>query len=102
LIAHELVSNAVRHAFPEGAQGHVSLGLHLIPKEQIELTVSDDGIGFSETPGQAGTRSLGLRLVYLLAEQLEAAVECSGKGGTQYRFVFKPNKPPLKSKENES
>lgn len=102
LIAHELVSNAVRHAFPEGAQGHVSLGLHLIPKEQIELTVSDDGIGFSETPGQAGTRSLGLRLVYLLAEQLEAAVECSGKGGTQYRFVFKPNKPPLKSQENES
>jgi PAS domain S-box-containing protein len=98
LIVHELVSNALRHAFPEGAGGHVSLGLHVDRDGRIELTVSDNGIGFSEASCQADTRSLGLRLVYLLAEQLEAIVECSGKAGTQHRFLFKPKK----SKENES
>ncbi len=98
LIVHELVSNAVRHAFPKDAGGQVSLGLHVDSDEQIELTVSDDGKGFSQTPYYADTQSLGLRLVYLLAEQLEAAIERSCKVGTQYRFVFKLKK----SKENES
>jgi len=98
LIVHELLSNALRHAFPDGGVGHVSISLHVDPEQQIELTVSDDGVGFSETVDQANIRSLGLRLVYLLAEQLEAVVERSGQAGTQYRFVFKPRK----SKENES
>jgi two-component sensor histidine kinase len=98
LIVHELISNAVRHAFPEGVTGHVSLSLHLDRDEQIELTVSDSGRGFPETAGHAGTQSLGLRLVYLLAAQLDAAVERSGQAGTQYRFLFKPGK----SKEKQS
>jgi PAS domain S-box-containing protein len=102
LIVHELVSNALRHAFPDDAAGRVSLGLHLDPKGQIELTVNDDGVGLCESPSHAGTRSLGLQLTYLLAEQLEAAITCSGSAGTQYRLVFKPKNSPKKSKENES
>jgi len=91
LIVHEMVSNAVRHAFPQGARGQVSLGLHACPDEQIELTVCDDGTGFSEAP-DLQVRSLGLRLIHLLAEQIEASMERSSQAGTQYRLVFQQKK----------
>jgi PAS domain S-box-containing protein len=89
LIVNELVSNAIRHAFPEGRKGRISLGLHLEPGGEIELSVCDDGRGFPDSAPAASVQSLGLRLVHLLAEQMEASVEHSIKAGTEYRLVFK-------------
>jgi two-component sensor histidine kinase len=87
LIIHELVSNALRHAFPDKVRGQVWLGLHA-KRGRVELTVSDDGVGFPAAGGGAHVRSLGLRLVKLLAEQMEATVERTGAPGTQFRFRF--------------
>jgi PAS domain S-box-containing protein len=93
LIVQELVSNSVRHAFPNGASGHIWLALHNAPDECIELTVCDDGVGFdASTDGVS--RSLGLRLVDLFAQQIDARMEHSSHAGSQYRFVF----PDAKSK----
>ena len=92
LIVHELVSNALRHAFPDGRKGRISLGLRLEPGGEIELRVRDDGRGFSENAPSGTIRSLGLRLVDLLAEQMEAAVERSNRAGTEYRLVFRHKK----------
>ena len=89
LIVSELVSNSIRHGFPEGRKGHVSLGLHARPGGFIELTIGDDGRGFIESPYAAKARPLGLWLVELLASQIGAAVERSSNAGTQYRLVFK-------------
>jgi PAS domain S-box-containing protein len=97
LIVNELVSNSLRHAFPGSATGHVSLGLRAQRGGQVELTVGDDGRGFSHNADTADGPSLGLRLVSLLAAQVEAEVVRSNSAGTHYRFVFKP----LKSKESE-
>src|SRR5580658_623814 len=88
LIVHELVSNALRHAFPEGHKGSVSLGLHARPGDWVELTVADDGRGFPEAAHTSNPRSLGLWLVELLAAQIGAAVQRSSGAGTQYRIVF--------------
>ncbi|MGC9950674.1 MAG: histidine kinase dimerization/phosphoacceptor domain -containing protein [Bryobacteraceae bacterium] len=88
LIVNELVSNSLRHAFPEGRKGHISLGLHARPPGSVEILIADDGRGFSESPPTASTRSLGLWLVDLLAGQIGAAVERSHNAGTQYRLVF--------------
>ena len=88
LIVNELVSNSLRHAFPEGRKGHVSLGLHARPGGWVELTIGDDGRGFPESAPATNTRSLGLWLVDLLADQIGAAVERSSGAGTQYRLVF--------------
>lgn len=93
LIVHELVSNAVRHAFPDGARGQVSLGLRAQPGHRVEITVGDDGIGFSPPTDPAITQSLGLRLIGLLATQIEAEVDRPSGNGTQYRFVFQPLNP---------
>jgi len=88
LIVNELVSNSLRHAFPEGRKGHVSLGLHALPGGSVELTIGDDGQGFPESAHPTNTRSLGLWLVDLLAGQIGAAVERSKGAGTHYRLVF--------------
>jgi PAS domain S-box-containing protein len=88
LIVNELVSNSLRHAFPEGRTGHVSLDLHARPGGCIELAIGDDGRGFPESANPTDTRSLGLWLVDLLAGQIGASVERSSIGGAQYRLVF--------------
>jgi PAS domain S-box-containing protein len=88
LIVNELVSNSLRHAFPEGRKGYVSLGLHALPGGSVELTITDDGRGIPESAQATQTRSLGLWLVDLLADQIGAAVERSNGAGAQYRLVF--------------
>jgi PAS domain S-box-containing protein len=88
LIVHELVSNSLRHAFPDGAGGRVSLNLRARTGGRVELTIADDGIGCHECTGGTSGKSLGLRLVTLLAEQMEAGVERSTTEGTQYRIRF--------------
>ena len=87
LIVNELVSNSLRHAFPEGRKGRISLGLHALPGGSVQLTISDDGRGFPED-APANTRSLGLWLVDLLADQIGAAVERSNGAGAHYQLVF--------------
>jgi len=98
LIVNELVSNSLRHAFPEGRKGGIALGLHAWPGGRVELTIADNGRGFLENPRANNTRSLGLWLVDLLAEQIGAAVERPPGAGTQYRFEFQVTA----SKETES
>ena len=88
LLVNELVSNSLRHAFPEGSKGCVSLGLHALAGGSVELTIADDGRGFPESAQDTQTRSLGLWLVDLLADQIGAAVERSRSAGTHYRLVF--------------
>ena len=87
LIVNELVSNSLRHAFPNGRKGHIWLGLAARSNGNAELTARDDGRGF---PGSAAsTRSLGLRLVELLAEQIDARLERSStEAGTAYWLTF--------------
>lgn len=68
IIVHELVSNAVRHAFPGGARGSVAVALSRSP-DQISLVVRDTGIGSAElTPGE------GLSMVTGLVEHMGGAV----------------------------
>jgi PAS domain S-box-containing protein len=91
LIVNELVSNSLRHAFPEG-KGTISLGLHAGPNGLAELLIRDDGCGFPEADRPANPRSLGLWLVDLLAEQIEATIKRSSNAGALYRLVFQTNR----------
>jgi two-component sensor histidine kinase len=69
LIIHELVSNSLKHAFPGGRKG--TIGIHLRSEAgSFQLTMRDNGVGFSRSGGGGRKRSLGLRLVDILAEQI--------------------------------
>jgi PAS domain S-box-containing protein len=87
LIINELVSNALKHAFPGDARGAITIRLHAEGKKAV-LTVSDDGIGFPADVDFTDTQSLGMQLVVTLVEQLEGAVELTRDAGTEFRIVF--------------
>ncbi len=83
LIAHELVTNALEHAFPEGGSGTVTVTLGQCDGE-IELAVTDDGRGFDAAHAEpVDPQSLGLTLVRNLAAQLGGRFEVAVGEGTR-------------------
>ena len=88
LIINELVSNCLKHAFPDGRQGLVSLEMHAMNGKELALVVRDDGIGLPSDLDLRATRSLGLTLVRSLVAQLKGSMEVSGAAGTEFRITF--------------
>jgi len=88
LIINELVSNCLKYAFPQSKKGEVRIGLHPENDGKSILMVSDDGIGFPENVDFQNTRSLGLRLVNTLVNQLGGMMEVRSEGGTEFKIVF--------------
>jgi PAS domain S-box-containing protein len=87
LIINELVSNALKHAFPPGTAGEIRIALRSTDGEFI-LTVSDTGAGFPPGLDFRHTETLGLQLVILLVEQLGGTIELHRGGGTRFEITF--------------
>lgn len=88
LILNELVSNALKYAFPSGRKGVVRIELTMDPNNQVKLVVADDGVGLEGSPNVATAATLGLRLVRTLAEQLGGTVQFRSNAGTQAELTF--------------
>jgi two-component sensor histidine kinase len=90
LIINELVSNALKHGFPpEGIEeGEVCVRFSSLPEGELELQVSDNGVGMPEGLDPLDTHSLGLRLVVMLTQQLKGTVELDRSKGTTFRIRF--------------
>jgi two-component sensor histidine kinase len=84
LILNEVISNAFKHAFPEGRSGHLDVRL-METEVGLHLSVEDDGVGLPKgfDPETAGT--LGVQLVKAVSSQLGASVEFETNGGTMVR-----------------
>ena len=89
LIVNELVANSLKHAFPEGRNGQVTVRLQRPGGEEYELSVEDNGIGFPEGLDFAKTKTLGCQLINSLAAQLGGTVELLRQGGTKSTVRFK-------------
>lgn len=87
LIVNELISNAMKHAFPDARRGVISVTMTTGDK-QIELTVADDGVGLPPGLDPARTDSLGLDLVFAFSEQLDAKLDISSERGAKFRLRF--------------
>lgn len=94
LIVNELVSNALKHAFPGGRSGEVRVTARLVAPDLLELAVSDTGIGFPADLDFKNTNTLGMKLVCSLTTQLRGTVKLSRDGGTRFeiRFSVPPGK----------
>ena len=66
LIANELLSNALKHAFPHRRRGAVAVSLARVAAGELLLEIADDGIGL---PDSLSTESLGLTLIGALSQQ---------------------------------
>ena len=74
LMVNELISNALKHAFPEGRSGEIAVLLVAEANGDVELTVSDDGIGIPAGLNIDTSPTLGLQLVRLLSEQVHGTL----------------------------
>jgi PAS domain S-box-containing protein len=88
LIVNELVSNSLKYAFPGGRRGEVSIGMKQNEEHSIRLEVSDNGVGLPDGVSFTSTKSLGLRLVRTLADQLGAAIERGSGNGARIALTF--------------
>lgn len=92
LIVNELVTNSLKHAFPNGRHGKVSVNVKRLPEQRLSLEVEDNGVGFPRPRAENGEQSLGWRLVEAFAEQLQAEVSVTHDNGTRVAVVFDPER----------
>lgn len=91
MIINELVSNAMKHAFPNGKKGTINIQLKKI-KSVIQLKISDNGIGLPESIDVNKPGSMGLEIVNLLTGQLNGTIKLmKTKNKTDFRISFPGN-----------
>jgi PAS domain S-box-containing protein len=88
LILHELVSNVIKHAFPDPDCPRVSVKFTANETRQCVLTVADNGIGLPESIQPNHATSLGLQIVTALTLKLHGTLECDRYNGTTFRIEF--------------
>jgi PAS domain S-box-containing protein len=88
LIISELVSNSLKHAFPEDKNGEVHISL-IANDDKYELKISDNGIGIPEDFDFKNTESLGLQLVNNLVDQIDGKIILEISHGTAFKIIFK-------------
>lgn len=84
LIVNELVSNALKYAFPENRTGEISISILLDKDDWITLTVADTGIGMPSGLDFKNTQTLGLQLVNMLTLQLNGQISMNSTRGTVF------------------
>lgn len=96
LLVNELISNCLKHAFPNGQGGKVRVSLRQVggdvgPSMRLELQVSDNGVGLGPDFEASKSQSLGLQLVSDLARQLGGQLVVGNTGGASFTVVFSPD-----------
>jgi PAS domain S-box-containing protein len=89
LIVNELVSNALKHAFPEGRSGELRIDLHRAAGDGYVLKVKDDGAGFPEGLDFRKTETLGMQIVGTLVSQIDASIDLARDKGTEFTIHFR-------------
>jgi len=98
LIINELVSNALKHAFPDawnqaGGIGEIRIDLHRDAGHRFMLTVTDNGVGLPRGFDAQQCESLGLKLVGVLVKQLRGILQIEqGDGGAGFTITFEASK----------
>jgi len=87
LIINELITNSLKHAFPDGKEGEIRVDL-ISHEDGVELIISDNGVGLPEGVDLQGASTLGIALVRGLIRQLNCSVDVCIDMGTRYRVFF--------------
>lgn len=87
-ILTELISNCLKHAFPDGREGRIRISLKSVGKNEFEITVNDNGVGIPGHIDISNSRTVGLELVDTFVEQLGGRIRINRRRGTQVRIRF--------------
>lgn len=91
LVINELVSNSLKHAFPNGRKGRLRVNLEESKDKGYDfiLTVEDNGIGFPAGRDLRDSNSLGMLIVNALVKQVHGTLDLDGTEGTRFTIKFK-------------
>lgn len=87
LILNEILSNSFKYAFEGKKKGVISISLKR-EKDGLNLIVCDDGIGLDKKFDIKKQGSLGMQLIHMLSEQIDATMKVSSENGTCYDITF--------------
>jgi len=88
LLINELISNSLKHGFPEGQKGKIVVEIAK-DKNQFVLIVGDNGKGFPDNIDFRDTKTLGMQLINTLTEQLDGKINLNKENGTEFIITFK-------------
>ncbi|HNX59686.1 MAG TPA: histidine kinase dimerization/phosphoacceptor domain -containing protein, partial [Spirochaetota bacterium] len=89
IVINEMVSNALKYAFPDGRSGRLIIGLRRTTGSMIELEVADDGVGLPADFDPKNTTSLGVVIMYNVVEQqLHGTIRYETDGGLRWLITF--------------
>jgi two-component sensor histidine kinase len=87
IIVNEMLTNALKYAFPEKEDGLIKISLHRIGS-QVTIIFSDNGIGIGDSKSRDQNQGFGLHLFQLLAEQIGADFKIENENGTKFIIEF--------------
>jgi PAS domain S-box-containing protein len=90
LLLNEIVTNSLKHAFPENRTGEIRIGLHKLDDNIIEMSVADNGVGVPPDFDFKNNMSMGMQSVYAICEnQLHGEVSFESRGGVKCTLRFR-------------
>jgi PAS domain S-box-containing protein len=89
LIVNELITNCLKHAFKERQKGFVLIILRRYDASECQIVVKDDGRGLDDHFLPAQTRTLGMRLIQILIEQIHGRLEYKSENGAEFTVTFR-------------
>ena len=91
LLAYELISNALKHAFPHNTEGMIQIICQYINENHLRLKIIDDGVGIPETLMINEGNTLGFELINILVFQIRGHLTVDQQSGTSIEIVFPIN-----------
>jgi PAS domain S-box-containing protein len=88
LIVNELVSNSLKHAFPDGRKGEIAISVR-DDEKGLNLIYRDNGVGFGKDFDWRTTDTLGFKLIIGFVEQLNGTIEQQSGEGTRFLIAMK-------------
>lgn len=88
IIVNELVTNAIKYAFPDRTGGQIDIELMEIDKNNLSLIVKDDGVGTSGQIDMATSSSLGMQLISDLTKKINGTIDIDTQKGTKVTITF--------------
>ena len=87
LMINEILSNSFKYAFPDKENGIISIKLNRDAND-INMIIFDNGIGLKKNFDIKKQGSLGMQLVHMLGEQIDAKISVKSEKGTHYEINF--------------
>ncbi len=88
LLVNELLTNAYKHAFPVGTKGRIVVAL-TENEDSFTISVSDNGIGLPQDFRALESKTLGMELIYILADQLDSSLTIENTSGSSFKLNVK-------------